>query len=271
MVTPAAWLALAAAAALAGSVARAPSRVDALSVAGRLVRREASASPRAWRAPAAVIGVALVTAVVAAGASGGVPLGVAAAAVAGTGWFGVRALRRGRAEARAQAALAAALQALTAELDAGGRPADALSAAAEVAPEHGTVFADAAREAARGGDVGDVLAGTPATRALACAWRVGEGTGTALSGVLGRVAADVAAAGQHRRTLAVALAGPRSSAAVLTGLPMLGIGLGAAMGANPLHFLLRTPTGTVTCCAGVLLDAGGVLWMQWILRRAEAG
>lgn len=269
--TPAGWLALAAAVALAGPVLAAPARVDALTRAGRLVRADGRRPARRFQVPDEVVGGALAAGAVAVGAAGGVPLGVAAAAVAGAGWSGIRAVRAGRAEARAERALAAAVQALVAELEAGSRPADALGAAAEVGGMHATVLAAAAREAARGGDAAEVLGGEPATRALGCAWRLGENTGAALIGVLARVAADVEAAGQHRRALAVALAGPRSSAAVLTGLPVLGIALGAAMGADPLHFLLRTGPGTVTCCAGVLLDVGGVLWIRRILRRAAAG
>jgi tight adherence protein B len=41
------------------------------------------------------------------------------------------------------------------------------------------------------------------------------------------------------------------------------------MGARPLPFLLGTPPGRLLCCAGVVLDVTGVLWMRRILRRAE--
>ncbi len=86
--------------------------------------------------------------------------------------------------------------------------------------------------------------------------------------MLARVAADLAAADMQRRTVAVALAGPRSSALLLSGLPLLGIALGAAMGARPVPFLLGDPLGRVLCCVGVLLDAAGLLWMRRILRVA---
>ena len=77
------------------------------------------------------------------------------------------------------------------------------------------------------------------------------------------------AAADQRRTVAIALAGPRASAALLTALPLLGIALGAAMGARPWAVLLGMPAGRVLSCVGVLLDAVGVLWMRRILTRAQ--
>jgi Flp pilus assembly protein TadB len=41
------------------------------------------------------------------------------------------------------------------------------------------------------------------------------------------------------------------------------------MGAHPGGFLLGAGAGRAVCCAGVLLDVAGVLWMRAILRRAE--
>jgi tight adherence protein B len=88
--------------------------------------------------------------------------------------------------------------------------------------------------------------------------------------VLTHLAHDLAAVAEQRRAVAVALSGPRSSAAVLTGLPVLGIALGAAMGARPLPFLFGAGPGRAVCAAGVVLDAAGVLWMRRIVRRAQA-
>jgi tight adherence protein B len=94
-------------------------------------------------------------------------------------------------------------------------------------------------------------------------------SGAPLADVLGRVAADLADHEQQQRSVAVALAGPRSSAALLAGLPVIGVALGAAMGARPLGFLFGTPPGRLVCCAGALLDAAGVIWTQRLMLRAE--
>ncbi|MDQ2748848.1 MAG: type II secretion system F family protein, partial [Actinomycetota bacterium] len=145
----------------------------------------------------------------------------------------------------------------------------ALDAAATAAPEH----ADAFRAAATSAAAGDAARALVAARCdelepLAHAWRVAETCGAPLAGVLDRVAADLADQEQQQRSVTVALAGPRSSAVMLAGLPLVGIALGAAMGAHPLTFLLGTPHGRLICCAGAALDAAGVLWTQRLMQRA---
>ena len=215
-------------------------------------------------AAGAVLGVLLVA---------GPALAVAVAAICGAVAVLVRDAWRSRATAAHRRDVAGALQVLIGELEAGTQAAEALRAAATVGPGESTPacwFAAAAEAAAEGGDAGAMLvaAGEPGLRAIGLAWQLGAPTGTALSGVLARVAADLAASEQQRRAAAVALAGPRSSALVLALLPVLGVLLGMAMGAAPLRFLTGAPAGRVLCCAGVLLDVGGVLWLRAILRRA---
>jgi tight adherence protein B len=158
---------------------------------------------------------------------------------------------------------------MIAELEAGTRPAAALNAAADLAPHYAVPLHEAAIAAAGAGDVAAPLLRDPATVAIGSAWQLGEQAGIPLAGVLERVAYDLGAAAEHRRGVAVGLAGPRASAFVLAGLPLLGIALGAALGARPWAFLLGTGAGHWFCCAGVVLDAAGVLWMRAILHRAE--
>jgi tight adherence protein B len=265
------WLALAGAVMASASPAGVGHRVERLAGGGRLARPPVPGARRVlaglpWRpiaGAAAVVGVSMT------GVVGGPLLAIAAAAVAGAVWTMARdALGQREAVAR-RAELLRALRVLIAELAAGGRPSAALTAAGAAAPRCSAVFAAAAAAAARGHDAGAVLIGGPDTRPIGLAWQLGEETGLALGGVLDRVAADLAAADEQRRTVAIALAGARSSAALLTGLPVLGLALGAAMGAHPGGFLLGAGAGRAVCCAGVLLDVAGVLWMRAILRRAE--
>jgi tight adherence protein B len=68
--------------------------------------------------------------------------------------------------------------------------------------------------------------------------------------------------------VAAQLAGARSTAALLAVLPLLGIGLGAAMGARPLHVLLGTERGQVAMLVGAGLDALGLLWTARIVKAA---
>ncbi len=263
------WLALAGAAALVAAPDPARPRLARLSGAGRLADGTLLvARPGPPAAATAVVGAS--AAVIAVTVTVGTALGVAAAAIVGLAWSLGRGALEHRRQRAVEAELGAALGVLIGELEAGAGPAQALDAAASAAPQHAWSFAEAACAARAGADAGGVLRRAPGAQAIGLAWQLGEHTGVALAGVLGRVAADLAAVGAQRRAVGVALAGPRSSATLLTGLPLLGIALGTAMGAQPLGFLLGPGPGGVVCCVGVLLDAAGVLWMRHILRRAAA-
>jgi tight adherence protein B len=66
-----------------------------------------------------------------------------------------------------------------------------------------------------------------------------------------------------------ALAGPRSTGTLLAVLPLLGIGLGAGMGAHPITVLLGQPRGQLALAVGVVLEALGVRWTSRIIAAAE--
>jgi tight adherence protein B len=121
-------------------------------------------------------------------------------------------------------------------------------------------------------DLDSVLTGddpAEAWRPLAVAWSIAEQTGAPLADVLARVRDDVNAQRQLHRSVAVVVAGARSSAVLLALLPVLGLGLGAAIGAHPLSVLVQTAPGRVLLVAGVVLDALGVLWSSELIRRAQ--
>jgi tight adherence protein B len=271
--TPLAWLATAAALGLVPLPSAGWRRALGLSRRGRLATVAANLPrPPRSRPPPWVLGLVGCSAAAGAGyTAGGPALGVAAAVVAATAAMLISSALARRHEARRRRGLLAAIRLVVAELSAGSRPDAALGAGAAVAPEHASAFAAAASSAAAGGDVAGALLTSAAAdlTPLAHAWRVAEESGAPLADVLGRVAADLADHEQQQRSVAVALAGPRSSAALLAGLPVIGVALGAAMGARPLGFLLGTPPGRLVCCAGALLDAAGVIWTQRLMLRAE--
>ncbi len=269
-----AWLALAAAMVLGPWPAGRPARLRlrVLAAAGR-----ARAAPEARDrrlAPAEVVprvaaGLAGLAIALVAGVAGPA-LALAATIAALTAGLVLRDVVVRRAVLGRRRQLLAALRLLVGELAAGARPGAALSAAAVVGgSRYGPVLAGAAAALGTGSDAAGVLMADADTRALGLAWRLGADTGAGLQAVLARVADDLAAADEQARTVAVALAGPRSSAAVLAGLPLLGIGLGVAMGARPLAFLSGSAGGRAVGAVGVLLDAAGVLWMRRIVRCAE--
>ncbi|MGH8960847.1 MAG: type II secretion system F family protein [Jatrophihabitantaceae bacterium] len=229
---------------------------------------------RAWpvgRVGASVlVPVALVVAVAGVVIEGGPVLGVAAAVLGMTVSRLLDEARKRRVRRRRDRDLLAAVRLLVAEVESGARPEAALAAAADAAPAHASVLAAAAQAAVSGVDATPALLTDRSLTSLAHAWRVAGVVGVPLAEVLSGVAADLAARAEQERAVAVALSAARSTAALLAGLPLLGIGLGAAMGASPLTFLTQSPPGRLACCAGVVLDAVGLLWTRRLARSAES-
>lgn len=188
------------------------------------------------------------------------------------GWRPLARPRRGR---RAAAARRTAelewLDALTAELVAGSDPASALAsvvASDSVCPR--------ARAAARtGGDVARALvadgAASPALRSAAACWEVAAGSGAGLAASLA-VLADAARDDERvRAELEAGVAEPRATALVLALLPVVGIALGAGLGAQPLAWLLGAPLGRVVLLVGLALEAAGAVWAWRIATSLEDG
>jgi tight adherence protein B len=268
--TPTGWLAAAAAIALLGPRSATGGRVAVLADAGRLTGTPAGPrKPRRATAPGRIVTLGLAAVVVAVLFRRGAVL---AAATAAAGWAG-RVLARDATARKLRAArqhdLRLGLRVLIGELEAGARPSSALMAARDAAPSHSAAFGAAAAAPAGSGEAAAALLAHPDTRPIGIAWQLGADAGMALAGVLDRVAADLHAEQDHRRTVDTVLAGPRASALMLAGLPLVGIGLGVAMGAQPLDVLTSSPGGQLLCLAGVLLDVAGLLWMRRLLARAE--
>lgn len=253
-----------------------PARLAVLARGGRLHPSTPSAAiegPVVSGAPSGRrVGVAAVAVCLALLTLAGPAAATEAAIVLAVGGVLVGDVRRGRAATARLGELRAAVGLLESELQAGTAPPRALLAAAEHSPRLAFALAPAADAALCGGDAVGVLTGSGDAdlRRLGVAWRVGEATGIPLADVLATLGSDLRSAAEQRRAVSVAVAGPQASAALLCVLPVLGIGLGIAMGARPLPLLFATPAGQVLMCVGLLLDAAGVLWVRRILRRAQA-
>jgi tight adherence protein B len=143
---------------------------------------------------------------------------------------------------RRDAALVESVGALAADLRAGRQPAEVM--AADAAAAHLT------------------------SAAVAAVWTVSAESGAPAAAVLDRVEQDLRTRERQRREVAAQLAGARSTAVLLAVLPLLGIGLGAAMGARPLHVLFGTGRGQVALLVGAGLDALGLLWTARIVAGA---
>jgi tight adherence protein B len=211
---------------------------------------------------------------IAAAATIGPPIGMAVGCAAGTSGVLLRRRIVRRRSAARDAALIGALSLICAELDTGTAPAAALAAASECSEPIGAVFRAAAQAEAQGGDPVAVLrhasdAAGPLVGAVADAWQVATESGIALAAVVRRLEMDLRSRVDQSRQVAVAVAGPQASAGLLAGLPVLGLLLGAAMDAHPLAVLTGSTAGQVLACAGVLLDACGLLWTARVIARAE--
>jgi tight adherence protein B len=64
------------------------------------------------------------------------------------------------------------------------------------------------------------------------------------------------------------MAGPRASGVVLAVLPALGVVLGEAMGADPVHVLLAGSLGQTLLAVGTALICVGMYWITRLTARA---
>lgn len=106
----------------------------------------------------------------------------------------------------------------------------------------------------------------PLRERLAAAVRLAERTGAPLADVLERLEVDGRSADRARAATAGQVAGARATTWLLAGLPVGGIGLGYAIGADPLSVLLHTPVGAVCAVTAVGLQLVGLAWSARITR-----
>ena len=97
------------------------------------------------------------------------------------------------------------------------------------------------------------------------------GSGAGLAASLA-VLADAARDDERvRAELEAGVAEPRATALVLALLPVVGIALGAGLGAQPLAWLLGAPLGRVVLLVGLALEAVGAVWAWRIATSLEDG
>jgi tight adherence protein B len=215
---------------------------------------------------------ALVPALAAGTAAAVLSTPVVAALAAGCGLAAGHALRRRSVAAAAERrsrALVEGLGALAAELRAGRPLTEATATALDCCPDPAT--ASALGPVLRLGEPPAGRAVDEPARALlriAAAVRLSARTGCSLAGVMTAVEDDLRARLHAERELRSAVAGPRASATVLAGLPVLGLLMGSGIGADPWRVLTTTGTGTVLLVVGVALELAGTAWSARLVRRA---
>ncbi|MFJ2442560.1 type II secretion system F family protein [Streptomyces sp. NPDC087658] len=185
-----------------------------------------------------------------------------------------RGLRKAR-ELRAEGVVALC-GAAAGELRAGLQPVPALLAAAGATGGLGGAEASVLAAARFGGDVSGALReaarepGADGLVGLAACWRVAVDGGAGLAAGLDRLEAALRAEKDQREGLRAQLAGAWSTVVVLALLPVVGLLMGWALGADPLRVLLHTPAGLGCLVVGGLLEGVGLWWAARVVRTGEA-
>ena len=160
--------------------------------------------------------------------------------------------------------------ALVGELLAGKEPSVALQDSHRSHP----ITPHAARAARLGGDIAaalrkDATGGPSLLTTVAGVWDIGSRSGLGLAEVLQQLCDGEARSRDVRRTLQVELAGPRATARLMSLLPVLGLGLGVLLGANPLEWLTTSPVGLAVLAAGIATNVLGYRWIRVIVQQVE--
>lgn len=213
--------------------------------------------------------------VIAAGLLGGRRAAVVAIVVAMAGATATAVVRgrwRQRRAIRRRIAVAGACSALASEVAIGKVALEALADAARDWP----VLAEAAATAGLGGSptaVWRVAAQQPGAGGLselAQAWDLATRTGAPMAPTLDAVAGALREDRSIAQTIDGELAAPRATGRLIAFLPVVGVGIGIALGGDPLSFLISNPIGQVCLVVGVGLACAGLLWSERIADRAAS-
>ena len=202
-------------------------------------------------------------------------VGGALAVVALTVWMRRRETR-GRVRRNAEAAaLESALGVLVGELRVGAHPVVAFdTAATEVDGVVATSLRSVAARARLGADVAAGLRSVAEHSTLAghwerlsVCWQLAQTQGLAIVALVRAAQRDIVERERFASGVAAGMAGARATAAILAGLPVLGVGLGQLIGAEPIRFLLSGGLGGWLLVIGVTLACAGLTWSDRITGR----
>ena len=179
---------------------------------------------------------------------------------------------RRRASAREATALHGALEVLVSELRVGAHPVAAIDTASREI--EGRVGESCGAVAARAHLGADVVSGLRAESRrslvpghwdrLAVCWQLAQQHGLAIASLMQAAQRDLAERERFRSRVDAGMAGARTTGTVLAGLPVLGVLMGCAIGADPLGFLLSDGAGGWLLWIGTALVGAGLLWSDRI-------
>ena len=206
-----------------------------------------------------------------------VPVTVVAAFTIVAATLGARQRRAALSARRVaeSAALQGALAVLVGELRVGAHPITAFEAAAsEVDGPVATSLSAVAARARLGADVGAGLRDVAAQSMLptqwgrlAVCWQLAHAHGLAIATLMHTAHRDIVERDRYASRVRAGMAGARATAVILAGLPLLGVGLGELIGANPVRFLLSGGAGGWLLVVGVTLACCGLAWSDRITDR----
>ena len=129
----------------------------------------------------------------------------------------------------------------------------------------------AARQARSGGSGPKVLIDdtSPDVQRLGHLWQTSAQHGIPLVSLIEQMRLRISAKQRHRESTRAALQGPQATAIILTVLPIAGVVMGTAMGANPIGVLTGGGIGGILLVVGVGLDALGFIVTHKILKSAS--
>ena len=246
------------------------------SIAGRL----ASATRRVHASSVVILGAVFCGSLVFYSV-GRMSIAIAAAIIAWcVSWY-AKDILAARAERRGRDGLAAYLGVVTADLRAGATLAGALARGVESLPattprEVSAALESTATLAARGAPPHMALKDAQGDKALPELSRLGHLLelstyhGIAVASLLDQAQSRLDASRHHQQSTSATLQGPQATATVLACLPIAGIAMGGAMGANSLGFLFGGGLGGLLLVVGVALACGGFAWSRVIIRKAAA-
>jgi tight adherence protein B len=161
------------------------------------------------------------------------------------------------------------LAAFEMELKAGQPPASALVRAAVIPP----IWPAALSAVGIQGDVCQALnidaQRYPELKNLAACWKVAAHSGSGMTTAVNRLIQGLRENEEMRNTLDAELASPRATAKVLSGLPLIGLLMGIAMGANPIGWLFGNPLGIACLICGLAFSCLGIFWSRRLVRSVE--
>jgi len=155
---------------------------------------------------------------------------------------------------------------LIGELTVGRDPAGALVIA--TGSSHPKVAYDAWVAARMGGDVAVALMNdrSELVRSVGACWQVASNSGAGLVKSLTSISESARERERMRQQVDVAVAEPRAAALVVAVLPVIGLGMGSLLGANPLGWLMYTTVGRLMLLGAITLEALGCWWSWHIIR-----